>query len=1399
MLTILSRIACIALFIGISSPLFSQSIFQHSPAGKQYFERSNEQLLIKFVKGTSFEEQAQLLAATEAVAPLAENQLLPSPVVTLASLRKNLSTAEVDELLKQLRTLPQVIYVNPVVLYTDGTKQALQDELIVKLRQPADLTRLRSMAERMNVSVLNENEFERGLWHLRVNSQSTGDALQVANQLHESGMFEYTEPDWLRFMKPRSTNDTYLGHQWSLDNTGSGVQYNGTAGNDMSVFDAWNISTGSSSIKVAIIDEGVDLNHPDLAANMLGGYDATGQGSGGDPSGDDAHGTACAGIVAAVGNNSLGTVGIAYDAKIVPVRIAYSNASGDWVTSNTWIANALNWSWQTAGADVLSNSWGGGSYSSTIVNAINGSINSGRGGLGAPVLFAAGNDNTSLDFPGNQAPTIAVGAMSMCAERKNPSSCDGESWWGSNFGTGLDIAAPGVKIATSDISGSAGYSSGDYALTFNGTSSACPNAAGVMALILSVNPSLTEAQARDAIETSCDKVGGYTYNSNVSGQPNGTWSNDLGYGRVNAYAAVLSVQTGVADDAGISAISAPTASVCASSISPVVTLRNFGSNALTSATINYQVDGGTTFVYNWTGNLASNATTTVNLLSIAVGSGSHTFTAYTSNPNGNADGDPSNDQSQANFSSGTNGVTLTLTFDDYAAETSWEVRNSSGTVVASFGPYQASQSTTTVIENICLADGCYDFTINDAYGDGICCTYGNGSYTLREDATNTVLASGATFTSSETTNFCVPVNAGPPVAASISSSSNVSCNGGSNGSIAVTATDGTTPYTYAWNNGASTAGQSGIAAGIYVVTVTDATGGTATASATISQPSALALSNSASNANCNGGSDGTIDLTVSGGTAPYAYNWSNGATSQDVVGLSAGSYTVTVTDDNNCTATQSASISQPSAVSVSMSATDATTQGGNEGTATAAASGGTAPYVYNWSNGSTVASIIGLTAGTYTVTVSDNNNCTATNSVVVNDGAAGGGCAVSVAIPYNEGFETSLGDWTQNSGDDLDWTRQTGSTGSSNTGPGSAASGSYYLYVEASSPNYPAKTTIITGPCFDLTSASNPELTFDYHMYGAAMGTLSLEASTNGGTTWSSAIWSLTGDQGNAWNGATVDLSSYAGATVALRFVGVTGTSWTSDMSIDNLNIEEPSSVTYCASNGQDASYEWIESVSIGNLSNTSGGNGGYADFTAQSASLTVGGNASVTLTPGFSGSTYVEFWRIWIDFNKDGDFTDANEEVFAPASSSSAVSGSFTVPGGVATGTTTMRVSMKWNAAQTSCESFSYGEVEDYTVVIGSAAKPESDAMTSAAFAAKTTLFPNPANNYVNIRLDAPVDEAVVINVFDLAGNVVAVDQISPAAAGRQLNVEHLAAGAYYVQLRAASFSATKRLVIAE
>ncbi len=160
------------------------------------------------------------------------------------------------------------------------------------------------------------------------------------------------------------------------------------------------------------------------------------------------------------------------------------------------------------------------------------------------------------------------------------------------------------------------------------------------------------------------------------------------------------------------------------------------------------------------------------------------------------------------------------------------------------------------------------------------------------------------------------------------------------------------------------------------------------------------------------------------------------------------------------------------------------------------------------------------------------------------------------SYPYTESFESDFGDWIDASGDDIDWTRYSGSTPSSSTGPSSACDGTYYLYTEASSSGYPDKQAILEGPCFDLSSLSNPELRFCYHMYGIDMGDLSLEVSDGNCTSWI-AVWSLSGNQGDSWYEAAIDLSAYSGSTIKVRIIGVTGSNYKSDMAIDYVTVAD--------------------------------------------------------------------------------------------------------------------------------------------------------------------------------------------------------------------------------------------------
>jgi len=388
------------------------------------------------------------------------------------------------------------------------------------------------------------------------------------------------------------TNDQYDHLQWSLNNN---EQLWGVEGVDITAVDAWGITYGSDAITIAIVDSGVDLSHPDLAAKLVTGYDATGNGSGGGPGTPPVgHGTGCAGIAAAITNNSEGVAGVAREAQIMPVRIAV----GETLLSS-WEADGINWA-VANGADVLSNSWGGGAPATIVTNAIANAKSNGRSGKGSIVVFATGNDNVdSVSYPANLSTTLAVGALSPCDQRKAPTSCDGENWWGSNFGSDLDIMAPGVHMYTTDIGGSSGYDPGAYFYNFNGTSSATPVVSGVAALVLGLNPDLTASQVENILTSTAHDLGA----------PG--WDSRTGWGRVNAYEALLATPPPAGVDleatsvyfrdqpsGGGSVVPNPTVG---QQVYPHVEFAISASSSITGTIVEIELDGGS--LCSWAGTL----------------------------------------------------------------------------------------------------------------------------------------------------------------------------------------------------------------------------------------------------------------------------------------------------------------------------------------------------------------------------------------------------------------------------------------------------------------------------------------------------------------------------------------------------------------------------------------------------------------------------------------------------------------------------------------------------------------------------------------------------------------------------------------------------------------------------
>jgi hypothetical protein len=209
--------------------------------------------------------------------------------------------------------------------------------------------------------------------------------------------------------------------------------------------------------------------------------------------------------------------------------------------------------------------------------------------------------------------------------------------------------------------------------------------------------------------------------------------------------------------------------------------------------------------------------------------------------------------------------------------------------------------------------------------------------------------------------------------------------GANDGTATAAPTGGTPGYTYMWNTTATTATISGLTPGSYTVTTTDANGCTSVQTATVNSFNCnISATTASTNVICNGANNGTATVNLSGATNPIQYTWSNGGTTASIQNLAPGTYTVQILDGAGCPLTRSVSISEPTALAANASATNETSIGGNNGTASATPTGGTTPYTYLWSNAATTASIQNLAPGTYTVIITDSNNCTAVQAVTVN-------------------------------------------------------------------------------------------------------------------------------------------------------------------------------------------------------------------------------------------------------------------------------------------------------------------------------------------------------------------------------------------------------------------------------
>ncbi|MBN2695335.1 S8 family serine peptidase [bacterium] len=414
----------------------------------------------------------------------------------------------------------------------DAWPLLLSKEIVVKFKNVLTESEINNILKNENLKIVKKMKTTENGYILQAISPI--DALNSANRVFESGLAVFSEPHFFHFIKQFATpNDTYFSNQWHLRSSTGGVY----------ALDAWSFESGSEDIKIAIVDDGLDLNHEDL--NLAGYKNFTTE----DYELGGAHGTSCAGVAAAKGNNLKGVSGLCPNCRIISAKMMaderYEQGTGadgiEWATNN--------------GADVISNSWGFQTYvpiPSYLSAAITYATTNGRNRKGAVVVFASGNDDR--EFYNDELPAhpnvICVGASDYRDKRSSYS----------NYGSRLDVVAPSSSgggttdydnIWTTDAysdsgSDSRGYNhdgwlyqdgyntgmrdisgTGKYTKFFGGTSSATPLVSGLVGLILSKNPTLTYTEVRTLIRNNADKVGETQTYSNG-------FSRYYGYGRINA-------------------------------------------------------------------------------------------------------------------------------------------------------------------------------------------------------------------------------------------------------------------------------------------------------------------------------------------------------------------------------------------------------------------------------------------------------------------------------------------------------------------------------------------------------------------------------------------------------------------------------------------------------------------------------------------------------------------------------------------------------------------------------------------------------------------------------------------------------------------------------------------------
>jgi hypothetical protein len=338
--------------------------------------------------------------------------------------------------------------------------------------------------------------------YLLIQCSDDMDILAACHELKGLKSVRSATPDWITHINI-VPNDPAFSGQWALENRGQAEsifgQSVGESGMDIGAVRGWDHLPEPIDLKIAILDTGVDLDHPEFAGRLLPGFNFINNTPNVDD--DNGHGTAVAGLAAAEGNNNEGMAGIAWQAQLLPYKVFNSLGQGP----ASAVANALNAARQQD-ARVVNFSGGIDQEYPAIEAQILAGLDQGM-----LCISAAGNLNLDhLDYPARLASCVGIGALDPCGYRKSPTGCDGESWWGSNHGEGLDLYAPGVRLLTTN-------NTGGLRDAFNGSSAACAYASGVFATLIASWPDVDIFDLREIVIATSMPLNGEDPNNQEAG------------------------------------------------------------------------------------------------------------------------------------------------------------------------------------------------------------------------------------------------------------------------------------------------------------------------------------------------------------------------------------------------------------------------------------------------------------------------------------------------------------------------------------------------------------------------------------------------------------------------------------------------------------------------------------------------------------------------------------------------------------------------------------------------------------------------------------------------------------------------------------------------------------------